>query len=340
MSTALNTFVNLTGDTMSGSITFNANGLGLMWPNNARLITTGVNQLQLTAGTFIVEGALTTTGTASIAGTVSVRNAGNAGMVQLIPGDVSVSGYTAFFTPEGQRRGYIGYGSGNVLHFAAENGYAWRFDQTLSGALGVNVSGQGATALYVHSPNGANQYSPSVSWERVGGSRLGDIRCFWDGYQGYGGTQSHMEFWHGMGGYGYQRFMWNPTLASNDFTFAGTCRAPAFTQTSDISLKTNVSDIVMNDALRAFDSLRPVRYRHARERVADPLSATGYVEKATPLSDDPRLLWGFIANEIETSAPDIVTTSEGKKGYDIAQLLVIAVAKIKELEARLKEAGL
>jgi hypothetical protein len=76
------------------------------------------------------------------------------------------------------------------------------------------------------------------------------------------------------------------------------------------------------------------------------------------MPDPNRLHWGLLADDVEIGAPDLVTLADYTqhqdfngnpiedpepnmvKAYDLAGVLAIAIAKIKQLEARLKEAGL
>ncbi|MGO1000824.1 phage tail-collar fiber domain-containing protein [Lysobacter sp. CA196] len=57
-------------------------------------------------------------------GTVEVKN-GDVGWMTFNQGNDSCAGYVAFFTKEGVRRGYIGWGDGANLSLFAESGWGW-----------------------------------------------------------------------------------------------------------------------------------------------------------------------------------------------------------------------
>jgi Chaperone of endosialidase len=116
----------------------------------------------------------------------------------------------------------------------------------------------------------------------------------------------------------YDRQTWN------GWTY-GNWSCGSLTQRSDISLKTSIETINLNDISYAFNSLNPVRYHLKEDSTGRPV-------------DTETLRWGFIADEIEQGAPDvIIVDSDGIKGYDIAQVLAIAVAEIKRLGSELAQ---
>src|SRR5271166_597459 len=99
----------------------------------------------------------------------------------------------------------------------------------------------------------------------------------------------------------------------------GNWSVASLTQRSDVRLKETVSPVNAEDVALAFENLKPVRFKQK----ADP--------KGRPIDTKP-LRWGFIADDIEKGAPDVVNTDKDDvKGYDIAQVLAIAVAEIKRL---------
>lgn len=115
----------------------------------------------------------------------------------------------------------------------------------------------------------------------------------------------------------YNRQSWN-IWAYGDHS------AASHTNRSDIRLKRDIADVGAREAANAFEALKPVRYRLN-------------VKEGYP-GDAQTLRWGFVADEVEEGAPSAVSVDdEGMKGYDIAQVLTIAVAKIKELEAQIVE---
>jgi hypothetical protein len=158
-----------------------------------------------------------------------------------------------------------------------------------------------------------------------------------DSYTGYGGAQGQMWLYNANGGYGVNWFL--HTNVGPSTTFNGTVYA-SVSAPSDISLKMDIAPVDVREAAKAFDRLKPVRFRWKPPKVANPLAAPDGVSEG-PHSDPQRLNWGFIAQDVERAAPDLVrSNAEEGKSYDITGLLALAVAKIKELEARLKEAGL
>jgi hypothetical protein len=106
--------------------------------------------------------------------------------------------------------------------------------------------------------------------------------------------------------------------------FYGNVSVQSLTQRSDVRLKTEVKAFSAAEAAAAFEHLNPVRYRQ-RAKPGYPV-------------DVKALRWGFVADEIEEGAPDAISTDlDGVKGYDVAQVLAISVAKIKALEAEIAE---
>lgn len=63
-------------------------------------------------------------------GTLIFQN-GASGRVQIHPGGATQPGYVAFFTPDGTRRGFLGWTNGaNALQIQSENGWTWDFTST------------------------------------------------------------------------------------------------------------------------------------------------------------------------------------------------------------------
>lgn len=85
------------------------------------------------------------TGNVEISGAVFTQGqvlarTGSSGYTSLTPGDTN-PGYVAFFTPDGVRRGYIGYGNGTRTAWQAENGWGVLINSSqidLNGSVGVN----------------------------------------------------------------------------------------------------------------------------------------------------------------------------------------------------------
>jgi hypothetical protein len=349
-------YVPIAGGTMTGSLNFASNGLGLLWPNSVSLITTAPNQLQANAGTIVLNGALSVTGVATMANNVLVQNAVNAGIVQLVPGTTAQSGYISFHTPDGTRRGYIGYASGNINHITAENGYNWRFDQPISGQVTIQngrldlYQSGGYYYRWIDYTNAATGSTPVFTATNNSGSRLWEIDCSHTSYTGYGGPEGKLWLYCSNGGYGWNWFMQSNVGPSTSFN--GTVYA-SVSAPSDSKLKSAVTPVDFDEVDAAFKAFNPVRYKLKPQRDRNPLSATGYSDR--PMPDPNRVHWGLLADDVEIGAPDLVTLADYTqhqdfdgnpienaepnmvKAYDVAGVLAIAIAKIKQLEARVKE---
>jgi Chaperone of endosialidase len=365
LATAEATLVKKAGDSMTGSLNFLNIGNGLTFPGGMSFSSVAFDILGITAGTFLVSGAVTigstlnVTGLTSIANTLRVQSANNTGKLELHSGSTVTSGEISFYTPEGTRRGYMGYGSANIMHIKAENGYNWRFDDPINGQLTLQNGRldlyQAGGMYYRHidyTSANVGMY-PVLQAVNSNGQGVAGFYAIHDGYTGYGGAQGQVYLLNGNGGYGWQWFMHSNVGPSTTFngTVYATVSAP-----SDIRLKSNVMPVNLNEVDAAFKSFNPVRYKLKPPQQPDPLSATGYSN--LPYKDPDRLHWGLVADDIEIGAPDLVTLADYTrhldfdgnnienlepnmvKAYDVAGVLAIAIAKIKELEARLKKAGL
>jgi hypothetical protein len=171
-----------------------------------------------------------------------------------------------------------------------------------------------------------------------------------DGYTGYGGAQGQMYLYNGNGGYGYQWFMHSNVGPST--TFNGVVYA-SVSPPSDSRLKSDITPVNFDEVDAAFKAFNPVRYKLKPPRERNPLSATGYTDR--PMRDPNRVHWGLLADDVEIGAPDLVTLADYTqhldfhgnpienpepnmvKAYDLAGVLSIAIAKIKQLELRVKE---
>jgi Chaperone of endosialidase len=356
--------VNKAGDSMTGNLNFTNIGNGLTFPGGMSFGSIAFDILGITSGTFLVSGATTIGDTLNVMGQTSIANnlivqtANNTGAVRLVPGTATQSGYVAFYTQEGTRRGYIGYASGGINHITAENGYAWRFDQGLNGQLTINNGRidlyQAGGMYYRHidyTSANVGMYPVLLAVNSIGQGVAG-FYAIHDGYTGYGGAQGQVYLLNGNGGYGYQWFMHSNVGPSTTFngTVYATVSAP-----SDTRLKSNITPVNSKEADKAFKALNPVRYKLKPPTQPNPL---GPGEIPLPYPEPDRLHWGLLADDVEIGAPDLVTFADYTrhldfdgnpienpepnmvKAYDIAGVLAIAIAKIQELEARLKKVNL
>ena len=117
-------------------------------------------------------------------------------------------------------------------------------------------------------------------------------------------------------------------VARNGDDTAGNCIkfvASGFDTVSDLRYKHDVRAMEDSEVASAFAALSPIRFRW------------NWVEGSSE-DQDQRLQWGLSANALEQAAPDAVTTGTfGEKSYGIEQVLAIAIAKIKLLEAEIEQ---
>jgi len=354
--------VNKAGDSMTGNLNFTNIGNGLTFPGGMSFGSIAFDILGITSGTFLVSGATTVGGTmnimglTSIANTLRVQTANNTGKVE-IHGAATQTGEISFYTQEGTRRGYIGFGSANIMHIAAENGYSWRFDQPLNGQLTINngridmYQAGGMYFRHIDYTSAPVGMYPVLQAVNSNGQGVAGFYAIHDGYTGYGGAQGQVYLLNGNGGYGYQWFMHSNVGPSTTFngTVYATVSAP-----SDIRLKSNVTPVNLNEVDKAFKAFNPVRYKLKPPTQPNPL---GPGKITLPQMDPDRVHWGLLADDVEIGAPDLVTLADYTrhldfdgnpienpepdmvKSYDIAGVLAIAIAKIKQLEAKIDRMG-
>jgi endosialidase-like protein len=347
LATAEATLVKKAGDSMTGSLNFLNQGNGLTFFSGIAIGTPATGILSITAPTLLINGDVTTSGTmnimglTSIANTLRIQNNNNAGKVE-IHGAVAQTGEISFYTQEGTRRGYIGYGSGGVNHFAAENGYNWQFDQPIVGGLSINSGnlninsgtvGLNNVQLQMRaSNNNNNTYTQPISFTRQDGGALVWMRAYQNGY--YISPQGIFELYTNNGGWGGQRVMWTDINPPSNVYFGGDVYSRGVKLSSDVNMKMDISLVDINDVTKAFAQLKPVRYRWKPPIVENSLAAPEPFSEG-PHPDPQRLNWGFVAQDIESGAPDLVQTKDDTKSYDLAGVVAILTAKIKQLEARL-----
>jgi hypothetical protein len=87
------------------------------------------------------------------------------GQVHLNAGTATNPGYVGFFTADGTRRGYLGWGDGtNSLLLTAENGWSWKVTSSLT-VTGL-LSAAGGAAV-----NGAAGSTRALAWQSAGSLR-------------------------------------------------------------------------------------------------------------------------------------------------------------------------
>ena len=363
LATAEATLVKKAGDNLTGSLNFLNIGNGLTFPGGMSFSSVAFDILGITAGTFLVSGATTIGGTlnvnglTSIANTLRVQTVNNTGKLELHSGSTVTSGEISFYTPEGTRRGYMGYGSANIMHIKAENGYNWRFDDPINGQLTLQNGRldlyQAGGMYYRHidyTSANVGMY-PVLQAVNSNGQGVAGFYAIHDGYTGYGAAQGQVYLLNGNGGYGYQWFMHSNVGPST--TFAGTVYATV-SAPSDVRLKSNIMPVNLNEVDKAFKAFNPVRYKLKPPTQPNPL---GPGKITLPQMDPDRVHWGLLADDVEIGAPDLVTLADYTrhldfdgnpienpepdmvKSYDIAGVLAIAIAKIKQLEAKIDRMG-
>jgi hypothetical protein len=217
--------------------------------------------------------------------------------------------------------------------------------QLKSGNLGVN----GARVIIQSTNDTVNNYTNGIlQFNRASGSPMGGIQPWWTGYQGYGGAESAVYLMNANGGYGYN--WWIRSQPGPSTYVNGTINAYNFNNLSDISMKRDVGEINEDLINTAFAAFKPVKFRLKPPTQPNP---HGPGEVVLPSPDPDRVYYGLVADDVERGMPDAVSLADYTrrfdfdgneikdpkpnilKAYDMAAVLAIAIAKIKQLEARL-----
>lgn len=331
LATAEATLVKKAGDNLTGSLNFLNIGNGLTFPGGMSFSSVAFDILGITAGTFLVSGAVTigstlnVTGLTSIANTLRVQSANNTGKIE-IHGAASQTGEMSFYTQEGTRRGYIGYGSGGLMHIKAENGYRWQFDDWLGGTLGVVVGANSGTPAFIAQSTTNNTGATSSSMVFMEGSGawnawLYSYRVGWNNR-----PEAQLRCDSSVGGWGTQT-VFNTTVNSPPgIYFNGDVSCTSLAQRCLLEMKSTVRDARMGEHKSAWSALKVRRF----------ILNENY-------HDWGRERWGFVAEELPEeiaayAAPGSSVPEEMVKkveGIDIGQALALTIAKVKELEAEI-----
>jgi hypothetical protein len=229
---------------------------------------------------------------------------------------------------------------GNTATDAANKRYVdtriSRTGDTMTGQLTINM-GNNTRGILLHKPNrDANTHLPSIDFTNSkNNTAIGRIICWqeaqWYAYQDYSRVEFHC-------GSGIQRRTMYGT--ANDLYVASRVFANNVQLSSDISKKMDVAPADEREAVAAFDKLKPIRFRWKPGEIDNPLAAP-HGKSQAPHPDPHRLHWGFVAQDVEAAAPDLVTNSRDEgKSIDLGGLVAMMAAKIQSLEARLAANGL
>jgi hypothetical protein len=331
--TAQNDFVNKIGDTMSGALTINntltatgnATFGGTLTASNALFANGGI--ILTGIGGLAMSGNASITGCSNLtmSGTLTAGNTGT-GQLQIHAGQTVQTPEISFYTPEGTRRGYIGYGSANVMHMKAENGYRWQFDDALGGTLSVYAgAGSGTAAFFAQSTtNNTAATSSSMVFAEGSGAWNAWLYSYRQGWNNRPEAQLRCDT--AVGGWGNQN-VFNTTVNSPPgMYFQGDVSCTSLAQRCLREMKSTIRDARKGEHRDAWDALKVRRFK-----MTDKYHDWG------------RERWGFVAEELPEeiaayAAPgssDPAQMVKKVEGIDVGQALALCVAKIKELETEI-----
>jgi hypothetical protein len=228
---------------------------------------------------------------------------------------------------------------GNSATDAANKGYVdarvAKTGDTMTGGLTISL-GSNAVGIDLYKNNrNENTNCPSIRFRNSkGNSVLAEIRCVqesqWYAYQDF----SRTEFWCGSG-------IMRRTFYGSSYTLFvpdGNVHARGFTTISDAAKKQDIAPADDDEVDTAFEHLRPVRYHWKPEMIDNPMAAQ-HGKSPAAKTEPEKLLWGFLAQDVERGSPDLVVDGKEGKGYDLAGIVAVMAAKIHQLEARLEAVG-
>jgi hypothetical protein len=213
----------------------------------------------------------------------------------------------------------------------AETTYLNVAGDTMTGQLnmssGVNINCQGA--------RGAGQGTGVYGWhDTSGGNWMGYLQMISNGYYAYA-PYAQMKFMKACGGYNLQPWCWSDygnTAAPNYYFIGTTYQKQNYTGPSEARFKTDIVDV---DAATARAKLAGFKLK--RFRLAPP--------KEAPFAEPEDEQYGFIIEDIETTAPEIIseyvgvpadpemgtTGVEASRAYSQTQLVALLVAEVQSL---------
>jgi hypothetical protein len=309
-------------------------------------VQTALTNINTNQGNYLPLAGGTMTGTLSMAtGNIQLTN----GSINVILGGVNVSGSGGINTASGLGISGAGLNFGSrqdsnpqsMLNHVILWSTTFGFGVT-GGQLNYNVDSSSAHVFYVGSTeiariNGAgitfgsanqaylnwvNNTSAASGPNTVIQACDGAGRMLWrlmaqeSGAIVGGNPEGTFHFYANEGGYGNHHVFWSLISSPAQVQSEGAMNAPAFTVTSDRKLKKNIRAAEEYEHLSAFAALKAVRYEWAKD---------GDEQWSRPK-------WGFVADEVEKASAELVHThADGLKGYDMTQVLVLAVAEIQRL---------
>lgn len=280
---------------------------------------------------------------------VSITNGGNvnvgsssSGRVNLVPGGVSNPGYIEFRSPDGTRRGYIGWASSSRLMLAGENGWSYYCDSMfdVAGVVTLKPSGSWTTSGWGKSL--ALPQSYVVQWLKGGYSYSWGMglsgNTFYFTYSTADDGSAAPSYWlQVVGGTGAATFLGNtsaPIVYATSYAYSyGNVYAQGdvIAYYSDERLKKRLGNIV--GALESVLSLDGFRYR---------LNKKG--RKVMNRPDDRAVQLAVSAQQVKRVAPEAVTlapfdmaedgTSKSGENYltvKYERLIPLLIEAIKEL---------
>jgi hypothetical protein len=194
---------------------------------------------------------------------------------------------------------------------------------TMSGTW-INMAGNSANIFLTMANNNNGQGTPVLQFRRLDNGRMAEFRAQQIGYNNNAEAQARLETMNG--GWGWLNAWRTNVNSPPQVYFDGNISAGSVTNRCLATDKTNIQDPYIGEYNDPWDKLHVRKFKMKE----------GF--------DWDRTRWGFIAEELPEdvvayAAPGSSDPSKmikKREGLDIAQLLALTVAKVKELEARLE----
>ena len=216
-------------------------------------------------------------------------------------------------------------GSPTANTHIVNRGYVDQQDNLRLALTGGNISGiinmNNGAGLYLKSASNANGATTgNLAGYDAGNNLIGVMNFVRRGFNVRPEAEIHL--WQQNGGYSSMDVFYTQTNSPPSVYFLGNISCNALTQRSDLSMKQNVALASVDEACAAFDLLKPIRYR--------------WIDCEDP---NQPLHWGLSADDVEAGAPEAVVLAGEVpvKHYDVAAVLAIAIAKIKQLETEVTD---